>query len=1374
MLKRVISLCVLVAMLITMVPTFVLAADTDETNVIEEFKDYLVNSKILSDDGYAHIPVHINTYVNGTTDKNSQVIVYIMNHAMERVGTDLDNDIIRDFLNDTEYKNIVVTVDFLNNPKAVSPQIDYSVAQIISDIRDEGAYLNGNTYGQYLIHAVPSGCRIARDIWYFDLLENGAKGTEEAIIASWNSDDFKNTHAKRIPACEGNNYQEGVWFEATSIDQLVRSKANGGGPIDTDLRLDIVYPSNPTSKPPVWMWASASETRAKSTLGTPYKIGFALRGYAVVAYDHEYYPMSRNDHYSYYSGSYGTARTNGVKTHTAAARCVRYYADEFGYDVNRLSVGGHSKSSYSALLGRDNPELLEELDDYTKYGYEKGENYGEQPFLTYKNSDEKIPSNVQVIYTSMGDGAKLYNRLLCDSSVPAVIACGKNDQYGAWDYWDELQAAYMEWDIPNLAVGMTDMGHSLPKDIDPDLNYDRYDAVIDFFDYYLKPQNGSKPTVVYTSPVDGNGTFDGISDVVVKFTAPVDENEVKSKVKVLDENGSELSGIWKKYAADNEYHFVSDEYEHGVTYTISVDDTLKAKTGETFESGIERTFSADIGDFSYSSKDAYIEIGNNANFGNATSIEISKDKKLGYFEFDLSNFIGTKDTGSFSFSVANDAAQKLKVYGIDSAVWNEGTINSSNAPSLSLATYIADVSIAGKGTYTVDVSNFIKTVKGSKVTFILEAQKETGKKGLVQSFDSLTSLTKASVSDNNPVSETAIYKTGGDPQGVNLTSDKDHTTGSGKSVYFKRNDTWDRIKFFNTFGPNELTEDDIGDTYRISFWVNPDSDVTVKAGLMCSSIPDSDATHPQAAYCKYDQNFFGTTVNQNAEAGKWTKVSLDYTITKDIIDGRIQMLTMESSVGASSYYIDDIEVELLATDVSVTSKEGKNLAENQFKPKLSVTTIVPEKVYNQPLVEFNSSSDIKTTSTTDYTVPKWFGSSTQVTYMSEGYARIFGAADQYSGAARAGFAIPTTTVTESNEQYLVSKIQIHPGASSVRYRLVTKDSSGALGSPYLFSVDLGDTSGKFAVIPGVHSDNSTSATGPSSGFVIDDYYKDGWADCVAIIDMNNTDESYKLTVYVNGYKKETNINKGFATSAKSGGIIGISMQNNAKANNDSYIDNTEVYSMKKSNLVPQTMEVDGNQVIFENEVTLSQITNTSDKTLSVIKANGQYLPLSAVKVEKGSLKLTISEDALSFGDNEIDLSEVKDIFGQNIYGENTFTITKEMPVVEVIGEDIKASYDDGKGANTVTNRFFANLVNIEDIAEAGFEISTVIDEVTYAWEIVLDTVYENVIANDTEYVTDAGYILTGAIGDVPNDFEGIFTVKTFVKNFEGVKSYLSE
>ena len=56
------------------------------------------------------------------------------------------------------------------------------------------------------------------------------------------------------------------------------------------------------------------------------------------------------------------------------------------------------------------------------------------------------------------------------------------------------------------------------------------------------------------------------------------------------------------------------------------------------------------------------------------------------------------------------------------------------------------------------------------------------------------------------------------------------------------------------------------------------------------------------------------------------------------------------------------------------------------------------------------------------------------------------------------------------------------------------------------------------------------------------------------------------------------------------------------------------------------------------------------------------------------------------------------------------------------------------------------------------------------WEIVLDTVYENVIANDTEYVTDAGYILTGAIGDVPDSFEGEFNVKVYTVDFEGNES----
>lgn len=97
---------------------------------------------------------------------------------------------------------------------------------------------------------------------------------------------------------------------------------------------------------------------------------------------------------------------------------------------------------------------------------------------------------------------------------------------------------------------------------------------------------------------------------------------------------------------------------------------------------------------------------------------------------------------------------------------------------------------------------------------------------------------------------------------------------------------------------------------------------------------------------------------------------------------------------------------------------------------------------------------------------------------------------------------------------------------------------------------------------------------------------------------------------------------------------------------------------------------------------------------------------------------------------------------------------------------VSALYDDGKGENTVTKRFFA-LIDSDQYASAGFEI--VADGFTY--DIKLDEIYSAVNVNNTDYVADGGYILTGAIGDVPNDFDGDFDVKVYTITFEGIKTY---
>ncbi len=945
--KKLIGMLLTVFMLFTMMPQ--MAVFADNANAISEIAQYLVNSEdIVASSNYDHygsFDVHVNTYVNGKTDnKTGAVLVYIMNHGMPVVGTESDGSILSDYLK-TPNQYVVVTLDFKNNPKAVSPALDNVVSKIIrTDIQANKKYMAGNSFVNETQYLVPQGCRLVRDIEFFDLLKNGAKGTEEAILASWNSDNangFKKTYGSRIPACEGNNHQGG-WFEATDISQLVKKD---GTPIDTRLCLDIVYPSKPKEAPPVFMNSSSWERRSGSSTSA-YCAGASFRGYATVTYDHEYYPMSRDDHYGYYSG-YGTAKQNGVKAHTAASRCVKYYAEDYGYDASRIVTSGMSKAAYTSLLTHKDPESLEELGDYSAYGYKKGENYGEQPFLTDRHGN-KLTGWVQACITGMGDGVKYHERLVNAETSPTVIACGYHDQFGAWDYWEAAQATYMKYDVPNLAITMMDLGHSMPYGIDPDLKYDRFEAVFDFFDYYMQPAAGGKPKLVYTSPYDGSTDYDGTKDIIVKFAAPIDESEIKSKVEITDTTGEKLNGVWTKCAGDTEYHFKYDEFADKETYEINIPNTIKAKNGDTLDQTYTHTFTAKTGDVIYPSNDAYIT-NDSVNHGSENVINLSKGESIGYFDFDLSNASELKEAGELRLNVENDANQKLDIYALSDANWNESTITGKNAPAInsdfsidtSKAQKVATLSTSSAGLYKVDISEFISSFKGSRVTFIVDSQLAAGGKGLQLNFDDMSKIVEqtsglddSDLRKQSNVSSDWHYKFGGSGNSITLTSDEDHTTGNGKSILVGRKQAYSRIKFYNTFGPNELTSADVGKTYRISFWAKPAKDMTVQAGIMSPYNPDS--TMSSSPYYKYDTNLYGTYKDQFAKAGEWTKVSFDYTISQGNIDGHIGMLTIQTNYTAGDMYIDDIEVESLSKGAVITSKEGRNVSEGKIKPSLVI------------------------------------------------------------------------------------------------------------------------------------------------------------------------------------------------------------------------------------------------------------------------------------------------------------------------------------------------------------------------------------------------------------------------------------------------------
>ena len=134
-----------------------------------------------------------------------------------------------------------------------------------------------------------------------------------------------------------------------------------GSPLDYVCRLDIIYPSGEdVEATPVMVQAATQSPRMKNigTVGSndydkdgvaslkvrSMLVGMEFCGYTVAVYDYAYSPMARGDHYGYID-PYGAHYMNAAKTSRAAIRCIRYFAEEYGYDDTRIGAAGISKGT---------------------------------------------------------------------------------------------------------------------------------------------------------------------------------------------------------------------------------------------------------------------------------------------------------------------------------------------------------------------------------------------------------------------------------------------------------------------------------------------------------------------------------------------------------------------------------------------------------------------------------------------------------------------------------------------------------------------------------------------------------------------------------------------------------------------------------------------------------------------------------------------------------------------------------------------------------------------------------------------------------------------------------------------------------------------
>lgn len=520
--------------------------------------------------------VKISTYTDGGKDydANSAVILYIVGHGEKRVGRESDVSIISSLL-DEGY--IVTVVDYLGNANAISPYIEQSISALRVEIMKKSntsSYMGSLPYNKNKTYVLPAGCRIVRDVEFFDWTKHAAKGTLEKVeVENWNRDSVQEKAAAKGMAGTVTDWRDIPLPDGTHMGDACNYEKY------LKLHMDIIYPSQPDTEVPVIALAASGDIRNGSTLSTshPERIGhtgFLMRGYAAACYDHEYHIYSQGeDSWGHIEPSYSLQSYNGIKTHTAAIRCIRYYADQYGYSTEKIGAYGHSKSSYVSALSVPKPEALPENNAVS--GYNMGDNYtDEQPFMTYA-SGEPIPSNVVCVYFSMGDGAKRYEKILTPVNSPALICCGDYDNGQGMTYWDSENAAYYESGAEYLSMTMWQVGHTYPinkQDITYDYNY--YHAFINFFDHNLK---GEAISMLYTSADSGKivaagaqGTRVDSDELFIQFSNAVKAWSLRANTTIVDADGNAVEGKWIAECGGTRWTFSpKTAFKTGI-YTLTV------------------------------------------------------------------------------------------------------------------------------------------------------------------------------------------------------------------------------------------------------------------------------------------------------------------------------------------------------------------------------------------------------------------------------------------------------------------------------------------------------------------------------------------------------------------------------------------------------------------------------------------------------------------------------------------------------------------------------------------------------------------------------------------------------------------------------------
>ena len=217
-----------------------------------------------------------------------------------------------------------------------------------------------------------------------------------------------------------------------------------------------------------------------------------------------------------------------------------------------------------------------------------------------------------------------------------------------------------------------------------------------------------------------------------------------------------------------------------------------------------------------------------------------------------------------------------QVVAVKANTWTEVTFiythKDATVTQLGICDSGADSSIA-KEIYVDDITVYTGAAKNETIGEVVKTI----------NFDSLTTFEK-----NKDFINGGAYPNAG----VTLSSEADHTTGSGKSMKMTdRTQKFHRTKLPGIFGPA-----DIGKTFEISAWIY---------------LPDTDASITMGAYGDTGTTYASTPIVSSVaevKKGEWTKISLTYTHSDKIVT-QIGFCEPETNKSVTkTIFVDDITV----------------------------------------------------------------------------------------------------------------------------------------------------------------------------------------------------------------------------------------------------------------------------------------------------------------------------------------------------------------------------------------------------------------------------------------------------------------------------------